>query len=67
MFKKLLKIFEANPDNSPCIGVCEMDPNTGMCEGCLRTMEEISGWSQFSSEKKAQVWQNINRRKKFVK
>ncbi|GAK84868.1 hypothetical protein JCM19238_2448 [Vibrio ponticus] len=27
---------------SPCIAVCKN--NHGICSGCLRTMEEITGW-----------------------
>ena len=30
---------------SPCINVCKLDPNSNLCEGCLRTSEEISNWS----------------------
>ena len=29
---------------SPCIGVCRLDPKTGICVGCLRTGEEIMAW-----------------------
>jgi predicted Fe-S protein YdhL (DUF1289 family) len=30
---------------SPCINVCRMDPASGLCRGCLRTLDEIAGWS----------------------
>lgn len=29
---------------SPCVGVCIMDDETGWCEGCRRTLDEIAGW-----------------------
>lgn len=29
---------------SPCIGVCAMDELTGLCHGCYRTLDEITGW-----------------------
>lgn len=29
---------------SPCIGVCRLT-DSGMCEGCLRTVDEISAWA----------------------
>lgn len=29
---------------SPCVGVCRIEPGTGLCAGCLRTSEEIAGW-----------------------
>ena len=32
------------PLPSPCIGVCQLDGDTGYCKGCLRTSEEIAAW-----------------------
>jgi predicted Fe-S protein YdhL (DUF1289 family) len=29
---------------SPCVSVCQMDPMTGYCVGCLRTLDEIRDW-----------------------
>jgi predicted Fe-S protein YdhL (DUF1289 family) len=29
---------------SPCTRVCTIDPDTGFCIGCLRTLDEISRW-----------------------
>lgn len=37
---------------SPCISVCRMDPVSGLCAGCYRTLDEIAGWSEFSDEVK---------------
>ena len=28
---------------SPCISVCQMNPATGLCSGCYRTVDEIVG------------------------
>ena len=45
------------PDDvgSPCINVCRMNPDTGLCEGCLRTLAEIAAWSAMSSDEKRAV------------
>ena len=40
---------------SPCINVCRMNPDTGLCEGCLRTLAEIAAWSGMSAEEKRAV------------
>ncbi|NMG36174.1 DUF1289 domain-containing protein [Azoarcus sp. TTM-91] len=40
---------------SPCTGVCRMNPATGWCEGCLRTLEEIASWSRASNAEKRRV------------
>jgi predicted Fe-S protein YdhL (DUF1289 family) len=40
---------------SPCTSVCIIDPVTGLCGGCFRTLEEISGWIDFSATEKREV------------
>ena len=40
---------------SPCNSVCIVDPVTGLCGGCFRTLEEISGWIEFSTAEKRTV------------
>ena len=47
---------------SPCISICKMNPQTGLCEGCFRTIEEIAQWSTATEEKKRRVWVEIRRR-----
>ncbi|ADG14289.1 DUF1289 domain-containing protein [Paraburkholderia atlantica] len=47
---------------SPCINVCRMDASTGWCEGCLRTIDEIAGWSTFDDDEKRAVWDTIEAR-----
>lgn len=47
---------------SPCVSVCVMHPQTGWCEGCLRTLPEIGEWSRMPDEGKRQVWQRIQLR-----
>ncbi|NIF53235.1 MULTISPECIES: DUF1289 domain-containing protein [Burkholderiaceae] len=47
---------------SPCISVCRMDAATGWCEGCLRTIDEIAGWSIFDDDAKRAVWDAIEAR-----
>lgn len=33
---------------TPCVGVCVLDAQ-GLCEGCLRSGEEIAAWSTLSN------------------
>lgn len=30
---------------SPCINLCQMDPDNNLCRGCFRTLDEIARWS----------------------
>ncbi len=32
------------PIVSPCINQCQMDPASGLCLGCARTLDEIARW-----------------------
>ena len=43
------------PADSPCIDVCRIDEGTGWCEGCLRTIEEIMRWPDFSKQQRTAV------------
>ncbi len=40
---------------SPCVNICRMNPQTGYCEGCLRTIDEIACWSGYTDEDKLAV------------
>ena len=40
---------------SPCISVCVMDPASGLCAGCYRTLGEIADWINLSNETKRAV------------
>jgi uncharacterized protein len=48
---------------SPCINVCRMDPGTGLCEGCLRTIDEIAAWGAMVDDDKRAVWQRLEQRR----
>jgi uncharacterized protein len=50
------------PVPSPCISLCEMAPDTGLCRGCLRNIDEIIAWSRASDDYKREVWSEIRRR-----
>jgi predicted Fe-S protein YdhL (DUF1289 family) len=47
---------------SPCQSVCRVDPDTGWCEGCLRTLDEITAWSRMGDDGKRGVWREIAQR-----
>lgn len=53
----------APPVPSPCISVCRMQPASGLCEGCQRTIDEIAAWAQLDDEAKRAVWRAIGERR----
>lgn len=44
---------------SPCVNICRMEPASGLCAGCWRTIDEIAAWSKMDDDAKRQVWQAI--------
>lgn len=42
------------PMITPCISVCTLRQD-GLCEGCLRTADEITQWSAMSEEARQRV------------
>jgi predicted Fe-S protein YdhL (DUF1289 family) len=40
---------------SPCINVCRMDPGSGLCEGCFRTLDEIALWARIDDVRRAAI------------
>lgn len=34
---------------TPCIAVCVIDPKSGLCLGCGRTLAEIGSWQTMAS------------------
>ena len=38
------KAVKDAPVASPCINICTLDPASGLCAGCYRTLDEIAAW-----------------------
>jgi uncharacterized protein len=52
-----------NEPASPCNRSCTLDPATDICVGCLRTLQEILGWSAYTVEEKLAVLKQIEVRR----
>jgi hypothetical protein len=44
---------------SPCIKVCAIDPASGLCAGCGRSLDEIARWSSFSDAERAHIMAHL--------
>ena len=65
LLKQAERVLQSDDDeriSSPCISVCRMSEKTGLCEGCFRTLDEITGWGHRASKDKRDVWQLIAQR-----
>ncbi len=47
---------------SPCVSICNINDDSGLCEGCFRTLDEIVAWSQLDNKAKLDIWQHITQR-----
>ena len=55
--------FASSDVPSPCIGVCRIDPGSGYCEGCLRSLEEIAAWGGADQKTKRAILERLRRRR----
>jgi predicted Fe-S protein YdhL (DUF1289 family) len=47
---------------SPCVKLYKIDKQTELCQGCLRTIDEIVVWSKASNGQKLEIWERIHQR-----
>ena len=52
-----------DPVASPCVNVCRIDARSGWCEGCLRTIDEIAGWSGMDDGRRRAVLERLAQRR----
>ncbi len=51
------------PVASPCTGLCRLNPDSGYCQGCWRSLEEIAAWSQMDDGQRLAVLAVVARRR----
>ncbi|MEM7328192.1 MAG: DUF1289 domain-containing protein [Pseudomonadota bacterium] len=58
----------ARPDiESPCIKVCAVDGETGLCLGCGRSLKEIGGWMQYDDAGRRAVMDSLPERMQHLR
>jgi uncharacterized protein len=48
---------------SPCTKVCTMDPVSGLCIGCGRTLAEIARWGAMPDEERRRIMATLPARR----
>ena len=51
---------------SPCVSVCEIDPATRFCRGCLRTSAEIAAWRDLDYDGKLDLLDRLRGRRREI-
>jgi predicted Fe-S protein YdhL (DUF1289 family) len=49
---------------SPCIAICKLDETTGLCQGCLRTADEIASWPRADEALRLAIVQRLRVRRR---
>lgn len=42
------EIWKRDEVESPCVKLCVVHPETRLCTGCLRSIDEITAWSRMT-------------------
>jgi predicted Fe-S protein YdhL (DUF1289 family) len=52
---------------SPCIQVCVVDGESGLCLGCYRTLAEVAGWTRLTAEAREAVMVELPQRRARIR
>ncbi|MEL6566315.1 MAG: DUF1289 domain-containing protein [Pseudomonadota bacterium] len=52
-------LWQRNEIESPCVKICVIHPETRLCTGCARSIEEIGGWSRMTPEARRAVMDEL--------
>ena len=52
---------------SPCVKVCFVDPEAGLCVGCFRSLEELGQWTRYTDEERAAIGESLPERERAYK
>ncbi|ASM71841.1 MULTISPECIES: DUF1289 domain-containing protein [Roseobacteraceae] len=48
-------VWTRNEIESPCVRICVVHPETRLCTGCARSIDEIGRWSRMTAEERAAI------------
>ena len=43
------------PIETPCVKICVVDGESGLCLGCHRTLAEVAGWTRFGDAERREI------------
>lgn len=56
------KVWQRDEVESPCVKVCMIHPETRLCIGCNRSIDEIAQWSRLSVERRHEIMAELPNR-----
>lgn len=55
------------PIATPCVKVCLIDGESGLCMGCQRTLVEVASWSRFTDAERAEIMAGLAERRARIR
>ena len=55
------------PITTPCVKVCVVDGESGLCLGCYRRLSEVGGWAKLSDEDRARIMAELPSRRSRIR
>jgi predicted Fe-S protein YdhL (DUF1289 family) len=55
------------PVRTPCIKVCIVDGESGLCMGCYRRLNEVAGWSRMTPDARDAVMAELPARRSLIR
>jgi predicted Fe-S protein YdhL (DUF1289 family) len=55
------------PIKTPCIKVCVVDGESGLCMGCYRQLSEVAGWAGLSDHERAAIMAELPARRSRIR
>jgi predicted Fe-S protein YdhL (DUF1289 family) len=52
---------------TPCIQVCIVDGESGLCVGCHRTLAEVGNWTRFTDAQRARLMAELPERRSRIR
>ncbi len=49
------EVWHREEPSSPCIKICVIHPDSRLCTGCLRTIDEITAWSRMTEAERRSI------------
>lgn len=54
------------PIKTPCIKVCVIDGESGLCMGCYRKLSEVAGWAKLTDQDRAEIMEALPGRRSLI-
>ena len=55
------------PIKTPCVKVCVVDGESGLCLGCFRQLSEVAGWARLTDDERDAIMADLPGRRARIR